>query len=582
MAALIVLVALSAPTTALAQSAATQYEQLLAREKAVRETTPVDVGDVRAAAMAYERLVVRFPTSGYCDNALWQAAGLLTLAHRTSGDTADRREATRLLQWLKREYPSSSLIADIRGQLAVLAAQAARPAVVPASHRPDASRAPLPGSTTLPPPAGTPAQIKTVTLTPLPRGERLTFELTHEVPFSGERIDGPDRLFVDFANSSPTPALLGQAQRHTSAFVKGLRIGRHAQGVTRVVLELSKAPRSSTFVLYDPFRLVIDVESSEPPPLPPPALPISATVPATLGGTPSRLSPPPPAPPPPPPAPASVRPLPPPSPSNAATGPVAKAAPAPPVPKPTPPAANSSGEYSLARQLGLGISRVVIDPGHGGHDPGAQANGVTEAEVVLDVALRLQKLLSDIPGLEVMLTRSTDEFIALERRTAIATRERADLFLSIHVNASPRPATRGVETYFLNFATNPSAEAVAARENAASTHTMGTLSDALKAITMNTKLAESKDFATMVQASLVKRLSVQNRALQDLGVKQAPFVVLIGADMPSVLAEISFLSNKTEAGLLKQPTYRQKIAQALCDAIVKYQTSLKQVAARVP
>jgi N-acetylmuramoyl-L-alanine amidase len=250
----------------------------------------------------------------------------------------------------------------------------------------------------------------------------------------------------------------------------------------------------------------------------------------------------------------------------------------PPGPKPTAPSANSSGEYSLARQLGLGISRVVIDPGHGGHDPGAQANGVTEAEVVLDVALRLQKLLSDIPGLEAVLTRSTDEFIALEQRTAIATRERADLFLSIHVNASPRPATRGVETYFLNFATNPSAEAVAARENAASTHTMGALSDAIKAITMNSKIEESRDFAGMVQAALVKRLSAQNRTLQNLGVKQAPFVVLIGAQMPSVLAEISFLSNKTEAGLLKQPTYRQKIAQALCDAVVRYQASLKQVA----
>jgi N-acetylmuramoyl-L-alanine amidase len=160
----------------------------------------------------------------------------------------------------------------------------------------------------------------------------------------------------------------------------------------------------------------------------------------------------------------------------------------------------------------------------------------------------------------------------------MANREPADLFLSIHANASPQPATRGVETYFLNFASNPSAEAVAARENATSSQTMGTLPEIVKAIALNDKLKESRELATMVQTSLVRRLSAQNKAVKDLGVKQAPFVVLIGARMPSVLAEISFLTNQAEGALLKQSTYRQRIAQALCDAIVKYQASLKNVA----
>jgi N-acetylmuramoyl-L-alanine amidase len=246
-------------------------------------------------------------------------------------------------------------------------------------------------------------------------------------------------------------------------------------------------------------------------------------------------------------------------------------------PKPAPPAITSRGEYSLARQLGLGVARVVIDAGHGGHDPGAQAHGITEAELVLDVALRLEKLLLDHEGVDVVLTRRADEFIPLEERTAIANREKADLFLSIHANASRRSDARGVETYFLNFATNPDAEIVAARENSTSAQTMGTLPAILRAIALNNKLDESRELASIVQTHLVRKLRLQNKAVRDLGVKQAPFVVLIGAQMPSVLAEIAFVTNKPEAALLKQAAYRQQIAQALYDGIVKYQASLKKV-----
>jgi N-acetylmuramoyl-L-alanine amidase len=231
----------------------------------------------------------------------------------------------------------------------------------------------------------------------------------------------------------------------------------------------------------------------------------------------------------------------------------------------------------LARQLGLGVSRIVIDAGHGGHDPGAQANGIDEKNLVLDVALKLQKLLQAQPGVEVVLTRGTDEFIPLEERTAIANRAGADLFLSIHANASPRSSTRGLETYFLNFATNPEAEAVAARENATSGRGMSQLPTILKAIALNNKLAESRELAGIVQTSMVRKLKAGNAAIKDLGVKQAPFVVLIGAEMPSVLAEISFITNRAEASLLKQQKYRDRIAQSLFDAIVKYQSSLKKI-----
>jgi N-acetylmuramoyl-L-alanine amidase len=260
----------------------------------------------------------------------------------------------------------------------------------------------------------------------------------------------------------------------------------------------------------------------------------------------------------------------------------------PPLPKPVetprpsePPAApaakNSNGGFSIARQLGLGVSRIVIDAGHGGHDPGAQARGVVEAELVLDIALRVEKLLQKQPGVEVVLTRRTDEFIALQERTAIANREGADLFLSIHANASSSAQAHGIETYFLNFASNLSAAAVAARENAASGQAMNELPDIVKAIALNNKLDESRDFATQIQHSMIESLGKSNKTVKDLGVKQAPFVVLIGASMPSVLAEISFVTNPQEARLLKNNNYRQRIADALFNAIRKYQASLKSI-----
>ncbi|MEO7270897.1 MAG: N-acetylmuramoyl-L-alanine amidase, partial [Vicinamibacterales bacterium] len=176
---------------------------------------------------------------------------------------------------------------------------------------------------------------------------------------------------------------------------------------------------------------------------------------------------------------------------------------------------------------------------------------------------------------EVVMTRDTDVFIPLEERTAIANRESADLFLSIHANASRNTKARGIETYFLNFASNPEAAAVAARENSASGKTMHSLPEIVRAITLNNKIDESRDFAEMVQKAMVKRLTPKNDEIRDLGVKQAPFVVLIGAGMPSVLAEISFVTHKQEGALLKTQAYRQQIAEALLDAVQVYQRSLK-------
>ncbi len=252
-----------------------------------------------------------------------------------------------------------------------------------------------------------------------------------------------------------------------------------------------------------------------------------------------------------------------------------------PPPKPAPAPATvpapRRGPVSLARQLGLGAARIVIDPGHGGHDPGALGERVSEADVVLDVAIRLEALLA-AAGVDVVLTRRSDEFIPLDKRTAIATREQADLFLSIHANASRALSARGVETYVLNFATDSNAEAVAARENASTEQTISSLPDIVRAIALHSKLDESRSLAGLVQRTLVAQLKPANKGLVDHGVKQAPFVVLVGAEMPSVLAEVAFITNPQEARLLRTDAYRQRIAQALFDAIRGYQHSLKSAA----
>jgi N-acetylmuramoyl-L-alanine amidase len=231
----------------------------------------------------------------------------------------------------------------------------------------------------------------------------------------------------------------------------------------------------------------------------------------------------------------------------------------------------STGDTSLVRALGLKINRVVIDAGHGGHDEGTRGgHGLVEKELVLDVALRLGKLIEDGMGAEVVYTRSDDTFVTLEGRTALANEKKADLFVSIHANSSPLPRITGVETYYLNFPSSKDAADVASRENATADKSIFELRDLVQKITLHDKSEESKEFASRVQTSL-HALSVKNFPAEfNRGVKKAPFIVLIGANMPSILAEIGFLTNAKEESLLKRADYRQKVADALFHGVSKY------------
>jgi N-acetylmuramoyl-L-alanine amidase len=226
---------------------------------------------------------------------------------------------------------------------------------------------------------------------------------------------------------------------------------------------------------------------------------------------------------------------------------------------------------TLVRALGLKIGRIVIDAGHGGHDSGTLGvGGIEEKDVVLDVALRLGKLLHDRLGAEIVYTRADDTFIPLETRTAIANKAQADLFISVHANSSQEPSARGVEVYYLNFTSDPEAMTVASRENAVSDKSVHELSDLVKKIALKDKIEESKELAGDVDTSLYAGLKKGNEGLKDRGVKKAPFVVLIGANMPSILAEISFVTNPEDAEKLQTPEYRERVAESLYGGVAKY------------
>ena len=238
----------------------------------------------------------------------------------------------------------------------------------------------------------------------------------------------------------------------------------------------------------------------------------------------------------------------------------------------------SAGDLSLTRALGLKIGRIVVDAGHGGHDTGTIGpNGLMEKDLVLDVALRLGKLLEQKLGADVVYTRHDDTFIPLETRTAIANQNEADLFISIHANSSSDPAARGVETYYLNFTHSADALEVAARENAVSETSVHDLQDLVKKIALKEKIDESREFAATVQKALYAGESAKTPGVKNRGVKKAPFIVLIGANMPSILAEISFVSNPTDEHKLRTPEYRQRIAESLYRGVARYSQGLSGI-----
>ena len=469
---------------------------------------------------------------------------------------------------------------------------------------------------------------------------RIAIDLGAEVQYEAGRVPNPDRIFFDLHGTKLAPELIGKTFDVDDGFLRKVRVAQYQRGETRVVLEVNDVADYSVFLLPNPYRLIVDIHGKPPTklaetkPAPKPETPkkdaVKVEPPKTDVKTTEAKADTKPAPkvepkndtktdttvatvkPPEPPATkpvkknedsdrvtntpsskdtdkdtlATVQPQKKDTPSPT-TGPTFESVSPRPKKKPETPDTTvlgqeakptSAGDRSLIRALGLKIGKIVVDAGHGGHDTGTIGpRGLAEKDLVLDVALRLGKLLEKNLGADVVYTRDDDTFIPLETRTAIANKEEADLFISIHANSSRDPSARGVEVYYLNFTSSADALEVASRENAVSDKSIHELQDLVKKIALKEKIEESREFAADVDLELYKGISAKNSGLKNRGVKKAPFIVLIGANMPSILAEISFVSNPTDEKKLKTPEYRQKIAEALYRGVARYVNGLSGV-----
>jgi N-acetylmuramoyl-L-alanine amidase len=544
----------------------------------------------------------RFLIEQYPQNRIAREA-LFTIGEVYLQDLEDPGEARRAFQNFIAMYPKSAKAAEAEERLKQLDRQGAARA---------AAHAALVAPPTPPPPpvervseerlSGL-RQVTAVRHWVGPNYLRIVIGVDSEVKFESVRLSNPDRIVLDLQNAHLSPDLGGKTFPVESGFLRQIRVAQFSPEVARVVLDVEEIEAYSIFSLPNPFRLVIDVQGAArtqiartikpaPPVNSESRKPEKVTSPATTNPAPgapveTATKAPPPASakgesePSTPPGfeeeSSSITPLPPgkhgkkPKEETAATAAEVTPAIQPAVP-------TESGSRTLTRALGLKIGRIVIDPGHGGHDTGTIGpTGLEEKEVVLDVGLKLKKLLEENTGCEVVMTRSDDTFIPLEERTAIANEKAADLFISIHANASRDKSARGIETYYLNFTSSPDALEVAARENASSQEAVHQLQDLIKKIALTEKIEESQDFAQQVQREVFSRVSKASGAQRDRGIKKAPFVVLIGANMPSVLAEISFLTNPRDEHLLKRSEYREKIAYALYEGILGYLKNLGEV-----
>jgi N-acetylmuramoyl-L-alanine amidase len=600
-----------------------------------------DLHDRENAKQKFQLFLSSYPENPLAEQARIQLNDILSEEHPPKRHSAERNAVLAAAVGSQQQpRPATAMTPPPIQPQQVLTPSHPPPAMTPPAIEPTTpsqpEAAPSPVALALPP--GQIALVSGIRHWSTPVYTRIAIDLQNQVAYQAARVPSPDRIYFDLYGARLEPGLNGKSvEVIDDGFLKRIRAAQFSNNVTRIVLDVSSVSDYSAFLLPNPWRLIIDVHGLKPGTAPTTNLASVAAAPAARSESPatnSAASPPPPATPRQNNAPVTppaarhtgsqeiaslgqqpnrvqatdhptTRPIaasvagtvpapqpddgslssttPPPGSSHkkpsamhlASPGPSSDDSPPAPMHEATPTAA---GERSLVRTLGLKIGRIVIDAGHGGHDSGTVGpGGIEEKQVVLDVALRLGKLLRQRLGADVIFTRDDDTFIPLETRTAIANKAQADLFLSIHANSSPDSSARGVETYYLNFTTSPDALEVAARENAVSDESIHELSDLVKKITLKDKIDESREFAADVQKSLYDNLEEGNPGLRDRGIKKAPFVVLIGANMPSILAEISFLTNSDDARELQQPAYRQRIAESLYNGVARYISGLSGV-----
>ena len=352
---------------------------------------------------------------------------------------------------------------------------------------------------------------------------RVAITANREVRFETHQIKQhpddvlPSRIYLDIPGARVGPGL--HDLKIADEQLKTARVGQYKPDVVRVVLDVDRIKEYKVFSLSDPFRIIVDVKGNRPLEF----KNLTEQIHAAPVNTPEAK--------------------------------------VPEKPLPKPPASFKPGK----------IRRIVVDPGHGGHDPGAVgAGGTQEKDVVLSIGRKLAEKIRDELGIDVVMTRSTDVFIPLEERTAIANKVNADLFVSVHANASLNRNASGIETYYLNLAKTEKAAQLAARENGTSLEKVSLLQAILFDLMANYKLNDSAHLAEEVQKALYKKINGHYSGTRNLGVKQGPFYVLVGATMPSILVETAFISNEDEEARLKDPAFLDRSAEGILDGIKAY------------
>jgi N-acetylmuramoyl-L-alanine amidase len=390
-----------------------------------------------------------------------------------------------------------------------------------------------------------------------PNYTRVVIDLERPVQFEhhlipeNKELKKPRRLYLDL-KSTHVPSDIDSAITIRDGLLQGARAGQYTKDTVRVVLDINNIEGFKVFPLHDPFRIVIDVRGAEAKekekvkekePEPEKETEQAKEKAPDKEKEPKEV--------------AKVEPR---KPKRG----VAKAK-------------EPDKTVSLARQLGLNVKRIVIDPGHGGKDPGCYLEGqIVEKDITLALAQIVEKKVEEKFDIDVILTRDKDTFIPLEKRTAFANMNKADLFISLHINAHKQPDVHGFETYFLNMATDERAVLVAARENATSEKSISDLQSILNDLMLNTKISESSKLAHEVQRGVLGQVKKKYDDVRDLGVKQAPFYVLIGAEMPAILVETGFMTNPVERKRLQSQKYLETLAEGIVAGVERYMKSLSK------
>jgi N-acetylmuramoyl-L-alanine amidase len=532
----------------------------------------------QSAADTYTFLIHEYPNGKHAQESM------LRLGKLQKDQLGDSNSATRTFQDFQKKYPRSTHKREAQEALAELALTRSAEdgafatnatkefAIPPAATPPATQPVTAPAHTTIS--GGEPAasiavpHLQKIRTNITADSAEVIIDLEDSVQYTSGRVANPDRIYFDLHKARLSPAAAREDVRVSGDLLTKVRVAQNQAGVVRVVLDVHNVRDYAVSLSKKPMRLIIELYSTASRA----GSPVESAANTSANSAAVRDA-------------VNVTPVEKPLASTKTTAALksssAKTKTAPdliqPVATPQP---THDGESTLTRTLGLKIGRIVIDAGHGGHDTGTVGpTGLMEKDLCLDVALRLGKIVQQkLPGTEIVFTRSDDTFIPLEERTRIANEAKADLFVSIHANSSPNHGARGVETYYLNLKGSPEAMEVAARENAASDQGIHDLEDLVKKITRTEKIDESRELAEDVQDSLAKRIQRTSATVKNRGIRKAPFVVLIGADMPSILTEISFLSNPSDEQLLKKPEYRQRVADGIYQGVSAYLQSMNSVA----